>query len=85
MKKGHLNERTKRIGAAAEARVIGHGGVSRVSEASGLARSTIQNGFIEIDSPEAVPPINQVRKSGGERKASSYYSQPVRIQAPRLS
>ena len=37
----HLNERSKRMVAAAEAVQLGYGGISRVSRACGLSRVTI--------------------------------------------
>ncbi len=43
-----LNERARRLWAATEARAIGRGGVSRVSEATGLSRPTIQAGLNEL-------------------------------------
>jgi AcrR family transcriptional regulator len=38
---GVLDERTRRLVAAAEAVAIGFGGVTRVSRASGLSRGTV--------------------------------------------
>ena len=66
--KDHLDERAKRVWAATEARALGHGGISRVSEATGLARSTIQDGLREINTVQTVAPMNQIRRSGGGRK-----------------
>jgi hypothetical protein len=66
-----LDERARRLWAATEARAIGRGGVSRVSEATGLSRITIQAGLNELHStpsdPEAV--TGRVRKSRGGRKS----------------
>jgi hypothetical protein len=39
-----LDERTRRLWAAVEARVIGRGGITRVAEATGLSQSTIRAG-----------------------------------------
>ncbi|GHU51323.1 hypothetical protein FACS1894200_11390 [Spirochaetia bacterium] len=64
----HLDKRAKRVWAATEARSLGRGGISRVSEATGLARSTIQTGLREINSPQTVAPMNQIRRSGAGRK-----------------
>jgi hypothetical protein len=47
-----LNERSRRMVAAAEAREAGYGGVSLVSRACGLSRVTITKGLRELD---AVP------------------------------
>ena len=53
-----LNERTRREFAAAEALAIGRGGVSIVSRAIGIARSTIYRGVRELEERErgATPP-----------------------------
>jgi len=44
-----LNERGRRLWAAAEARSIGYGGDALVSSATGLARETVRNGRREIE------------------------------------
>jgi hypothetical protein len=43
-----LDERARRLWAAAEAHAIGRGGISRVSEATGLSRITIRSGLSEL-------------------------------------
>ena len=45
-----LDERTRRLWAAAEARAIGRGGITRVAEATGLSRGTVRAGVRELDS-----------------------------------
>ena len=45
-----LDERSRRLWAAAESRAIGYGGDAVVSAASGLARTTIRMGRREIES-----------------------------------
>ena len=45
----HLNERTRRIFAAAEARALGRGGVTAVARVTGLSRTTIYHGLKELD------------------------------------
>jgi DNA-binding phage protein len=71
--KEHLNERARRIWAATEARVIGRGGVTSVSRATGLARTVIYAGLRELDDPETVP-LDRIRKSGGGRKQAGYHN-----------
>ena len=61
----HLNERSRRMLAAAEAAQIGYGGVSLVSRACGLSRVTILKGIRQLGAP-ALPP-ERVRRSGGGR------------------
>ena len=68
-----LDERARRLWAATEARAIGWGGISQVSEATGLSRITIKAGLTELRLP--VTPTDQeaardrVRRLGGGRKA----------------
>ena len=61
----HLDERARRLFAASEARVLGHGGVSLVSRACGLSRVTITKGLRELDEPPL--PAGRVRRAGAGR------------------
>jgi hypothetical protein len=70
-----LDERQRRTYAAAEAKVIGRGGVSQVAAATGLARGTIMAGMQELEGKTneffagAMPAAaGSVRRSGGGRK-----------------
>jgi len=65
----HLNERMRRLVAATEARVLGHGGISAVSIATGVSRRAIQVGLKELDEVEstASPISGKVRRAGGGR------------------
>jgi hypothetical protein len=62
----HLNERGRRMLAAAEALAFGHGGVSLVSRACGLSRVTILKGIRDLHRPAL--PEGRVRRLGGGRK-----------------
>lgn len=62
----YLNERTRRVWAAVEARVLGYGGVAMVARATGLTRDTVTAGLQELDSTDAVP-MDRQRKVGGGR------------------
>lgn len=62
----HLNERSRRMVAAAEAAEIGYGGVSQVSRACGLSRVTITKGINDLT--VAPLPEDRVRRSGGGRR-----------------
>jgi hypothetical protein len=62
-----LDERTRRLMAASEARALGHGGVSLVSRACGLSRKAITKGQWEIEEG-TVPPLGRIRRPGGGRK-----------------
>jgi len=64
----HLNEKQRRLAAAAEARALGYGGVARVARAAGLSRPTIHKGLAELDLP---PTPRRVRRAGGGRPALS--------------
>jgi transposase len=65
----YLNEQTRRIWGAIEARSLGHGGISAVSEATGLSRNTVAAGQKNLESggKETVN-AGRVRQPGGGRK-----------------
>jgi len=69
---GHLNEAMLRIWSATEAQVLGRGGVSTVSQATGISRTTIYAGLKELQSPIATAApesrSHRVRVKGGGRK-----------------
>ena len=62
----HLNERQRRLVAAAEARSLGYGGIATVSQLSGLSRVTLHKALEELD--EEPLPEGWSRKPGGGRK-----------------
>ena len=62
-----LDERGRRLFAAAESRAAGFGGVSAVARATGVARSTIGRGLKELETRE--PSRGAVRRKGGGRPA----------------
>ena len=62
-----LNEQSRRRFVALEARALGRGGVSMMARISGLARSTIYHGLVDIDDDVSVAP-GRVRKVGGGRR-----------------
>ena len=65
-----LDERTRRLLAAAEAQVLGQGGISEVSRATGVSRKAIRRGLEELSEPplERLPP-GRVRRAGAGRKS----------------
>jgi len=65
-----LDERSRRLVAASEALVLGHGGVEWVSQATGIARSTLGRGLKELKGEVAVPEDRVRRVGGGRRRAS---------------
>jgi hypothetical protein len=67
-----LDERLRRLYAAAEAKAFGHGGVTLVWKATGVAKGSIQQGLKELEKRvDSVEPNSQrIRKIGAGRKAS---------------
>jgi len=67
---GFLDERQRRLHAAAEAKVLGRGGVKRVNLATGVARGSILAGIKELESPPPAQPggVRRVRRPGAGRK-----------------
>jgi hypothetical protein len=67
-----LDERQQRLWAGAEASVLGHGGITLVSQATGLSRPTVTAGLRELqafrDDPDSVLEPDQVRQPGAGRK-----------------
>lgn len=62
-----LDERTRRLMAASEARTLGYGGISQVRRACGLSRKAIAKGMREIEEGTSVPP-GRIRRPGAGRK-----------------
>src|SRR3954453_3065213 len=67
----HLNERQQRLALAAEARLLGHGGVRAVARVAGVSETTVRKGVFELERGEAPLPIGRVRKAGGGRKSTA--------------
>jgi transposase len=69
-----LNERTRRLWAAAEAQGFGWGGITAVATATGLSSTTIRAGIQELQrsgadsSSNASLSGNRIRRAGGGRK-----------------
>jgi hypothetical protein len=61
----HLDERQRRLLMAAEARVLGHGGVRAVAQAASVSETTVRKGVFELEAEE---PLGRVRRPGGGRK-----------------
>jgi transposase len=64
---GTLDERQRRLWAAAEARSHGRGGIAAVARASGLAENTIRRGLRDLDEPQALAQ-GRARKDGARPK-----------------
>ena len=76
-----LDERGRRLFAAAEVRSAGRGGLALVSKITGLARSTINRG--KTTSMRSRLPKGRVRRAGGGRRSVS--REPIRGSSPRSS
>jgi hypothetical protein len=61
--KPHLRGQIRRLWAAAEAAMIGHGGIARVSAATGICSLTISRGIRELRDPSLLVRPSQPRKS----------------------
>jgi transposase len=74
-----LNERQRRIFPATEAKAIGYGGITRVSNISGVSRVTITQGINELEANnESETEIVLCRRRGGGRK-------PVEVKQPGIN
>lgn len=69
--KPQLDERTRRLWAAAEAQALGHGGTRTVAKATGMSATTIRLGRRELATyQQSTPPEvkQRIRHPGGGRK-----------------
>jgi hypothetical protein len=62
---GVLDERGRRLWAAAEARSAGRGGIAAVVRATGISESTVLRGLADLDSEEPPLPVGKVRRHSG--------------------
>src|ERR1019366_4509121 len=60
-----LNERSRRLLAAVEAKTAGYGGIAAASQATGIARSTIGRGLRDLADPGSLS--GGIRRPGGGR------------------
>jgi transposase len=63
-----LDERTRRLVAAAEAEALGFGGVTAVAQASGLSRGTVIRGMAELKVAPKPARGQRIRRIGAGRK-----------------
>jgi transposase len=62
-----LDERARRLLAAAESQAIGKGGISIVAKVTGISRPVIRQGIADLQDPASLAP-GRVRRQGGGRK-----------------
>jgi len=63
-----LDERSRRLVAAADCAALGRGGISQVARASGLSRPTLYQGVHELEGREQG--LGRIRRPGGGRKSA---------------
>jgi transposase len=80
---GLLDERARRLVAAAEALSIGRGGSIAVARATGVSRRAIRQGIKELQG-EAGPGVGRVRREGGGRKKTVHRDPSLRDDLERL-
>src|SRR3954447_2661484 len=78
-----LNERTRRLAAAAEAASIGRGGISIVSRATGVPRRAIRSGLAQLRAQET-PRGHRIRRAGGGRRKAVAIDTTLRSDLERL-
>ena len=66
-----LNERSRRLWGAIEAKSIGHGGIALVERAVAISRSTISRGIKELESAQKRMGAAHIRRPGGGRKKTA--------------
>ena len=67
-----LDEKSRRLMAASEARSLGYGGISKIQRACGLSRKAIAKGIQEISEGSAV--LGRIRREGAGRKQIVVYN-----------
>ena len=81
---GAVDERVRRLFVAAESLAIGRGGQVAVSRATGVSRTTIQQGIRELQWPELRAVKGRVRRPGGGRKSAVELDPTLRDALERL-
>ena len=66
--KPFLNEKVRRLFLAAESKVIGWGGIEKVSRETGVSSDTISKGCKELEEVPEVIESGKIREPGGGRK-----------------
>lgn len=64
-----LNERSRRLVTAAEAKSLGRGGIVLVAKATGVSRTTLWRGLRDLDAKRILDP-ERIRRPGGGRKSA---------------
>ena len=80
-----LNERTRRMWAAAEVKAAGPSSISLVSRATGMCRQTIARGCDELKDPSLQPPGNRLRLAGAGATPRIVLADALRDKGHRIS
>jgi transposase len=78
-----LDERRRRLWAAAEARVAGRGGIAATARATGMTENTIRRGVRELEAGERLE-LGRVRRPGGGRTPLTTADATLRADLERL-
>src|SRR6266704_2833333 len=81
---GAVDERVRRLFVATESLAIGRGGQVAVSRATGVSRTTIQQGVRELQRPALRAVKGRVRRAGGGRKSADVLDPKLRDDLERL-
>jgi len=81
---GVVDERMRRLMLAAESLAIGWGGQVAVARATGVARTTIQQGIRDVQQPELRASKGRIRRLGGGRKRTVLLDPTLREDLERL-
>jgi len=74
-----LDERSRRLVAAAEAQALGYGGITNAAKATGLSRKAIRRGLDELSqAPLDRLPLGRIRREGAGRKPLDTHQPGVR-------
>jgi DDE family transposase len=79
----YLDERLRRLVAAAEALAIGRGGITAVARETGLCRESIRNGCLELENTDKSSP-SRIRRVGAGRKRTIDQDPTLRVDLERL-
>src|SRR5260370_40370734 len=64
-----LDERSRRLVAAAESQAVGKGGISVVAKATGISRPVIRQGIADLKDPTALTAGRIRKESAGRQRA----------------
>lgn len=80
----HLDERQRRLVAAAEAEALGPRGISLVSRSTGVSRRAIRQGLKELQESAPTKGEHRIRRPGGGRKKATDKDSTLRADLERL-